>query len=479
MTETTYPHRWLVLIFCLFASFMTTLDSTIVVVALPSIGRGIGASTSSLQWVVSGYALAFGVIPILGGRLGDDLGRRRMLLIGIASFVATSAMVGLSPSPGWLDLARVVQGLAAGIINPQISGLVQRLFAPAERGAAFSAAGVSNSIATACGPALAGVVILLAGPGVGWRLLFYINVPIGVLAFTVCRRLLPPDGPPARRPLDIVGVLLLAGALFCTLFPAVQYDNDHDPLLLALLIPAAVLGVSFARWERRMANSARRPLIDLQLFRVRSFVSGLGVALFFFGAFGAAPLVLALYLQDGLGFTAGRSGLVAAGYAAGSVLSAPLAGRLVQRHGRRLSVFGLCLFGLGMLLLATTVAVATRATAPHTIGLLLIGPLVLAGLGGGCVSNPNQAMTLAEVNVGRGSTAGGMLQTSQRLGSALGVAGVSTVFYALTSHAPAAGAAHRVVFGHAYASSIGIAVVFALGAMVFALSDQSRRAGVS
>src|SRR4051794_33691887 len=207
------------------AVFLTLLDVSIATVALPSIGRGLGADASDLQWVVSGYALAFGMVPIIAGRLGDDRGRRRMLLIGIAAFVVFSALVGLAPTPGVIIAGRVLQGLAGGLLNPQVSGLVQQLFPPAERGKAFGVLGAAVGIATAAGPVVGGVIIALGGPEFGWRLCFLVNVPIGILSFILCAKLLP-DAPPRTqtRPLDLPGVGLLTLGVFGVLFPAVQFD---------------------------------------------------------------------------------------------------------------------------------------------------------------------------------------------------------------------------------------------------------------
>src|SRR4051812_36322445 len=173
------PRRWAALGVCVSALFITLLDVSIVAVALPSIGRDLHAGPSQLQWVVSGYALAFGMVPIIGGRLGDDRGRKRMLLLGIAGFVACSALVGLAPSPGVLIAGRVLQGLAGGLVNPQVSGLVQQLFPGHERGRAFGTIGAAVGTATAAGPVVGGVLIAVGGPDTGWRLCFLVNVPVG------------------------------------------------------------------------------------------------------------------------------------------------------------------------------------------------------------------------------------------------------------------------------------------------------------
>src|SRR3954463_2411774 len=186
------PRRWPALAACVSALFITLLDVSIVNVALPSIGRSTGADASELQWGVSGYALAFGMVPIIGGRLGDDRGRKPMVLIGVASFVGCSALVGSAPTPGVLILGRVLQGLAGGLLNPQVSGIVQQLFPPGERAKAFGALGAAVGIATAAGPVVGGLIIAVGGSEFGWRLCFLVNVPIGILSLVLCARLLPP-----------------------------------------------------------------------------------------------------------------------------------------------------------------------------------------------------------------------------------------------------------------------------------------------
>src|SRR3954447_13699628 len=197
---------------------MTLLDVSITNVALPAIGAAVDAHASQLQWVVSGYTLAFGLVPIIGGRLGDDHGRRRVFLVGVAGFVATSALVGAAPEPRLLIAGRVVQGLFGGLINPQVSGLVQQMFRGAQRARAFGAIGTVVGVATAVGPVVGGSLIALGGPHLGWRLVFFVNVPIGIAAILLGRLWLP-DPPPGggRHRLDLVGALLLGLTTACVL----------------------------------------------------------------------------------------------------------------------------------------------------------------------------------------------------------------------------------------------------------------------
>jgi EmrB/QacA subfamily drug resistance transporter len=474
------PRRWKALAVCICALFITLLDVSIVNVALPSIGHGIGADPAELQWVVSGYALAFGMVPIIAGRLGDDRGRKRMLMIGIGAFVLFSALVGAAPTPGVLIAGRVLQGLAGGLLNPQVSGLIQQLFGQGERGKAFGTLGGAVGIATAAGPVVGGVIIAIGGEEFGWRLCFLVNIPIGLVSLVLCARLLPT--PPPRRDrapaLDLTGVLLLSVGVFGLLFPAVEFDADHDLRLAFLVLPALAVLVGFVRWERGPGRRRGHPLIDIALFRIRSYGDGVLLALLFFCAYTGTPLVLALFLQEGLGFSPLQSGMTASAYAIGAAVSAPIGGRLLYRLGQRLLVGALALFTLGVGA-AALVAVESAGRVPGTSVALLMAPaLLLAGLGGGSVLTPNQALSLAEVDVRGGSTAGGMLQTSQRIGNALGAAVISAVFYASASGVEGGtGTAERAAgYGHAYAAGLVVSVAFALAALAVAIRDVRRPA---
>ncbi|HEY2043104.1 MAG TPA: MFS transporter [Jatrophihabitans sp.] len=420
------PRRWLALLTCCCALFMTLLDVSVTNVALPSIGRTTGAGPSELQWVVSGYTLAFGLVPVLAGKLGDEHGRRLMFQVGVGSFAATSMLAGLAPTSTVLIGARVLQGLAGGLINPQVSGLVQQLFPGNERGRAFGVLGTTVGVGTALGPLVGGALIALGGQHEGWRLVFFINVPIGVAVMLLSRRLLPADPVRGRHRLDVLGAALLGGATFCVLFATVQYDALHDRRLAWLGVPAVILVALFVRRERRLTRLRRDPLVDGRLFRVPSYTAGVLLALTFFPAMAGLPLVLALYYQQGLGYTAVESGLGVTAFAVGSAIAAPLAGRVVTRVGRPLVVAATLTFGAGAAALAVLVDHAPAAG----VALVLAPALFVMGAGAGAIITPNQALTLMDVDPAIGSTAGGVLQTAQRIGLAIGQAVIGAVFFA-------------------------------------------------
>ncbi|GIE90753.1 drug resistance transporter, EmrB/QacA subfamily [Actinoplanes regularis] len=321
---------------------MALLDVSIVNVALPSIERGLGASAASVQWVVSGYALTFGLALVPAGRLGDAFGRRRMFLIGLSAFVVTSALTGAAPATGLLIAARLLQGVAGGMLVPQNSGLVQELFRGAERGRAFGILGATIGLATAAGPVAGGLILAVFAGADAWRWVFYVNVPIGVGALVLAARFVPSAAGGGLRGthLDLVGSLLLGGGVLSLLLPLVDAENG-GLRWWPLFGVAALLLAGFCWWELRTVRRGRQPLLDPRLARTSGYAAGSGIGLVYFMGFTGIWLVLALFFQDGLGYTPLRSGLAVTPFAIGVAISATVAGRLVPRAGRWLTVSGL------------------------------------------------------------------------------------------------------------------------------------------
>jgi len=422
------PRRWRILGVSLVIAFMALLDVTIVNVALPSIQDGLHTTPATVQWVVSGYALAFGLTLVAGGRLGDAYGRRRLMLIGLTGFVVASAAVGLAPNAGLVIVARLVQGAAAGLLTPQNSGLVQQLFRGEERGRAFGMFGLTVGISSATGPVLGGLIIALAGEEQGWRWLFLVNIPIGVVAMVAILRLVPrrdhrPDEVRAR--LDVVGAVLLGGAVLALLFPLVSVEAGLSPVTFVLLA-APVLMVAFLRWETRLVARGRQPLLDVSLLRqVPGYGSGLAIGAIYFTGFTGIFLVFSVHLQQALDYSPLQAGLLLTPFALGAAATAPLAGRLVSRIHRRLTVIALGVMMTGTL--AAALLVPGRGT--ETLAWFMVPTLLLAGLGGGGVISPNFTLSLAEVPPSMGGAAGGAIQTGQRIGSAIGAALIMTVYH--------------------------------------------------
>ncbi|MBZ5738332.1 MFS transporter [Nocardioides mangrovi] len=426
------PRRWRILTVSLVIGFMALLDVSIVNVAIPSMREGLGTTAGTIQWVVSGYALAFGLTLVAGGRLGDAYGRRRMMLVGLAGFIVTSAAVGLAPSVALVIAARLAQGACAGLLTPQNSGLIQQLFRGSERGRAFGAFGLTVSVSSAIGPVLGGLIIGVAGESDGWRWLFLVNVPIGLLAMVGVVRMVParlPSTDPADTRIDVPGALLLGATVLCLLYPVVRLEGG-DRLPLVMLPGVLLFGWAFVVWERRTARHGHPPLLDVALLRgLPGYLNGLGVGALYFTGFTGVLLVTSLYLQEGRGFTALEAGLLMTPFAAGSAVSAPLAGRVVSQVGRRLTVAALVTM-IGGVALTALVAPGRDPLWPW-----LVPPLLVAGLGAGAVVSPNMTLTLAEVPPRMGGAAGGALQTGQRIGASIGAAVLVTVYEAVTDAA--------------------------------------------
>jgi len=457
------PNRWKALAVCLVAGFMTLLDVSIVNVALPSIERGLGAGQNALQWIVSGYALALGLLLVPSGRLGDARGRRRVLMAGIALFVVASAGCGIAPSAAVLVGARLLQGFAGGFISPQISGFIQNLFRGDERGKAFGFFGTTVGISTAIGPLLGGAIIALFGTDDGWRYVFFVNVPVGIAALVLARRYLPAQTTEqhdaSRTTLDPVGVVLLGAAVVCILVPFIEQRTWHSPLRLALFPVAAALLVLWVLHERRYGRE-KEPVVSLDLFNLRSYTLGAGVGLLYFAGFTGIFFILTQYLQLGLGYPAWKAGLTATPFALGSAAMASIGARAVMRHGRKLVALG-----LGMVLLGLVGAwVAVRAEPGPDVAWYIALPLLIAGLGGGLVISPNVTLTLSQVPVVRAGSAGGVLQTGQRIGSAAGIALTGSVFYGLV-------ASSRGDYATAFRHGLVVIGAFVLAALVLALLD--------
>ncbi|MEV7552603.1 MFS transporter [Amycolatopsis sp. NPDC089917] len=425
------PRRWKALAVSLAAGFMGLLDVSIVNTALPSIQKDLGASSGAIQWVVSGYALAFGLVLVSGGRLGDALGRRRMFLVALAAFVLTSAFAGAAPDETTLIIARLLQGFASGMMTPQNSGMIQDLFRGAERGRAFGMFGATVGISTAVGPVLGGVILAVFGDPEGWRWVFYVNVPIGILAFALALRWLPKDerSPRSLRgEIDVVGIMLLGVAVLGVLLPLIESEQGGLGDLWWLFVVAVVFGFAFVRWERSMVRRGRPPLLDTRLFTgTPGYATGAAVGALYFSGFTGMWLVFAIFFQQGLGYTPLQSGLAVTSFALGSAVSAAIAGRLVPKWGRKLTVTGLVMVITGMV----TVAVLAGQDPGAAAGWWFAVPLLVAGVGGGMVISPNTTLTLECVPTSMAGVAGGALQTGQRIGTAIGTVVLASVFHAV------------------------------------------------
>jgi EmrB/QacA subfamily drug resistance transporter len=415
---------------CIAVGALTILDLSGVNVALPSIQRSLHADSTQLQLIVAGYALAFCLTLNTSGRHGDTRSRRAMFVIGLVGFSLASALCALAPNILWLTIARFVQGAAAGVQMPQVLGMIQQLYRGPERGRAFGVFGAMVGIATAIGPSLAGTLIAVGGAAEGWRLLFWFNVPCGAVALFFALRFLPrrQERPAGGTQLDPVGLILLAGAILGLMLPFLLTTGSptDDPLRWLWLIAFVAFGSAFLVWERRYAKRGLSPIVHLDLFRLASYRNGILIAAVYFAGLPASFLVTTLFLQEGLHAQPLAAGLVSVPFALGAAVSAFIGGRLVQRFGRALVVVGLVIVivGIGALLASATLA------PPAAAEWLMAASTLVGGIGGGFVISPNQTLTLSEVPPEEGSAAGSIAQLGQRVGTAVGVALVTAVFFA-------------------------------------------------
>jgi EmrB/QacA subfamily drug resistance transporter len=422
--------RWQAFGVCVAVAALTILDLSKVNVGLPSIEKSLGADSTALQIIVAGYALAFGLALVPSGRLGDLYSRKVMFIVGLSGFTVASALCALAPNIETLLIARILQGVAAGVQMPQVLGLVQQLFQGEERGRAFGVFGATIGVSTAFGPTLGGLLIAVGGPTDGWRLLFWMNVPLGIIALLFAIRLLPKEQPhqPGARNLDLIGILLLGAAVFSFMLPFVLTTGgpNDSPWRWFWLLAFVVALAAFIWWERRYEAAGKSPAIHFALFSLGSYRNGLLLATAYFAAIPAIFLLTTLFLQEGLGFEPVFAGMVSIPFALTSAVTALIGGRLVSRYGRSLVVIGLVVVIIGFVLVLLA---AVLPPAEYSIW-FMAGAMAVAGAGGGFVISPNQTLTLADIPVTEGGVAGSMAQVGQRVGTAVGVAAASSIFFA-------------------------------------------------
>lgn len=436
--------RWLVLGVVLAAAFMILLDATIVNVALPTVRQGLGASDAAVQWVVAGYALAYGLLLIPAGRLGDRFGHRRVLLVGLIGFTVTSALCGASTSPGELVGWRVAQGVMAGVLNPPVLAIIQAVFPPQERGKAFGWYGAMAGVSTAAGPLVGGLLIAADLGGLDWRPIFLINVPVGVVVLALVIRLVP-EVHGRGGGLDPVGVALIAAALLLLTVPLVQGPELDWPtwtiVCLVLALPAFAV---FAGWEHRRTRHDLTPVVDVRLFTRRPFTAGVAVSLVHFAGFIGLVFALSLYLQLGAGRSALATGLVLMAFALGTLAGASASDTAARRLGRTVLHLGSGLLALGI---AGALAALTLSSTP-AVWWLMPG-LAVAGIGNGLVIAPVTTVVLAGVPGPDAGAASGVLNTAQRVGQALGTAVLGLILFTALGAALVDGASLTAAYTHA------------------------------
>ena len=469
----TTRSRWLAFGAVLIASVMDLLDSTIAQVAGPTIRLDLGGSYSLIEWVTAAYSLAAAVGLLAGGRLGDVFGRKRMLLAGMAGFITLSVACAAAATPTELIVARAGQGAAGALMLPQVFGLIRDLFAAEEMGKAFGVFGPVMGLSAMLGPIVSGGLISADLFGAQWRMIFLVNVPIGIAAFLVAGRLLPSagTGPMAggRARLDGPGMLLAGLGMFLLVFPLAQGQQQGWPAWMFGMLAASVISLAgFGWYQVRRTRNGRSPLVEPGIFTHRGYTAGVLFSIVFVGSMGGIVLIFNVFLQAGLGFSAWHSAITTAPWAGGAFIGSAIGGITMAKLGRRVLHAGLLVEAAGLLALWAVL---------HGLGagvgsLDLLGPMLIGGMGMGMVFVPLFDIVMAGVEPHEIGSASGVLQSVNGLGMSLGVAGLGAVFFSLLG--PAATRPAGFVAPAESTILLIVSLLAAAGVIAFSLPRRAR-----
>jgi MFS family permease len=425
---------WGPLAVLLCGPFVYVLDFFIINVAMPGIQGGLHASAADIEWIVAGYALTSGSLLVTGGRLGDHYGRRRMFAVGITAFAATSALCALATSPSFLIGARLAQGAAAAIMSPNVLSIIGVTYTGRDRIRAITAYGLVMGLAAVGGQIIGGMLISANVLGLGWRAIFWVNVPVGLAAAVLARRVVPESrsaAPAGARRLDLTGVALLTAALVAIVLPLATGRQQGWPAWSwACLAAGPVLLACFGRWLRITRQRGGQPLLDPAIFAAPALRAGLTVQVLFWCQQAAGYLMIALYLQQGRGLSPIVSGGAFSVLAAGYLVTSLWAPALTMRYGRSVVMAGALCGSLGDCLLL--LAVWHWGTGGPL--LMLFPGLLLLGAGQGLCITPLTTTVLSHAGPETAGSVAGALSTAQQVGNAIGVAVTGVLFYGLLAH---------------------------------------------
>ncbi|MFC4222712.1 MFS transporter [Lysinibacter cavernae] len=421
------PARKLALYTLFLASFMELLDATIVNVALPEIELSLDAQGAELQWMVASYTLAFAIALITGARMGDLYGRKKLFIGGLIGFTVFSALCGLAVNPEMLIVSRGLQGFAAAAMIPQVLASIQVMYKPSERAGAVAGFSALAGIAAVSGPIVGALLTEADLFGWGWRSIFFVNIPVGLIAIVAAFKLIPESRAPERHRLDVIGVIMLGVALIAVLYPLTMGREEDWPTWTFVSIALGLaLFVAFLIIQSRKERRGGSPLINLSLFRTRSFAMGLAMLALFFIPMSGFFLIQTLYLQLGLGFTILDAGLAMIPFSLTVPIFAALSATVfVKLIGRAVLQIAPVILSAGFLLLVW--AGNTHGTA--TTWLELLPGLVVAGAGFGMVVSAIGLFVLSEVPLRFAGNASGLFNTVNQLAAAIGVAVIGTIFF--------------------------------------------------
>ncbi len=434
--------------------FLPVLSFFILNVALPAIGADLHASEGGLQLVIASYGIANATLVVVGGRLGDAFGRRRLFITGMAAFTLTSLLCALAPNIELLLAARVAQGAAAALMMPQVMATIAATLTGESRARAIGLFGASGGVAAALGQILGGALVDADVAGTGWRAVFLLNVPLGVLTVVAAWRLLPETRATHRLPLDLTGAALLATALVLLLLPLTEGRPLGWPLWTWILLAAVLpVGLVLGRHQSRAERSGRAPLVPPSVLRLRGMRIGLGIAVLFFTTFSGFMFAFALATQVGAGLTALQGGLSILPMGVAFLVASIVGPRLESRWGAGIITRGALIQTVGYLVLAAT----TYWAWPDIDALVLAPGMLIAGLGGGFVMMPMFGVVMRQVPVQQAGLGSGVLITTQQTCLAIGAATIGTAYLSMVSRWGAADALVTVEVGIAVVS-VGLAL---------------------
>jgi EmrB/QacA subfamily drug resistance transporter len=449
--------RTWVLVLTSIGSFMVALDGLVVTTALTRIRADLGASLAELEWTINAYALSFAVLLMAGAALGDRVGRRRMFVVGLGVFAGASAACALAPAMGWLIAARTVQGAGAALVMPLAMALLSAAFPPAQRAKALGIFSGVTGLAVLAGPVVGGAI----AQGLAWEWIFWLNVPIGVLAMVLVRRHIE-ESFGAGAAVDVGGVALVTGAALGIVWGLVRGNEAGWSSLevVASLAAGAVLTAAFVAWELR----ARQPMLPMRFFRSRAFAAGNATGFFLYGAVYGAVFFMAQFLQIGQGYGALETGLRMLPWTASLFLVAPIAGARIDRVGERPFIVG------GLVLQAAGMAWIALVAEPSVAYAQLIAPMVLAGAGVSMAMPAAQSAVMRSVAREQVGTAAGTFNMLRFLGGAFAIAIVAAVF------AEAGGYTSPAAFSDGFAAAIGVCAALSLAGAIAGTALPRRRA---
>jgi MFS family permease len=411
---------------------MDLLDSTIAQTAAPAIRRDLGGSYAAIEWISAAYTLAMAVTLMLGSRLGDVLGRRRVLLLGIGGFVVASALCSLAPTPTALIGARALQGAVAAVMVPQGFGLIRELFGDEGQQKAFGVFGPVMGLAAVTGPLVGGALVNLNLLGTGWRAIFLVNVPLGLAAIAAGRRFLPRTSPatPGLR-LDAPSVTLAMVGGFALVYPLIQGREHGWPAWsFALLAGGVITLAAFGLLQSRRARQGRAPLVEPSILKRRAYVAGLAVVLGFIGAMGGMMIALNVMFQTGLGLSPLACAVATVAIPVTAIGGSITSSALLAKIGRTTMHIGIVVMAIGLIV----VDMVMRSAGGGVTAWDLAGPLAITGFGMGMVFVPMFDVILAGVAPHELGSASGLLESIQQLAMSIGIAAVGTVLFDHLGH---------------------------------------------